>query len=82
VLLRPGRTRTILGAHAAVRTQAGRRRGQSFAAGKQAMPASVGSSIGAVVLAMQEYERNALNVVFSDALPSSAQARTCGWARL
>jgi hypothetical protein len=46
------------------------------------MPASVGSSIGAVVLAMQEYERNALNVVFSDALPSSAQARTCGWARL
>ncbi|HWF70405.1 MAG TPA: hypothetical protein VG187_12705 [Mycobacterium sp.] len=46
------------------------------------MPAPVGSSIGAVVLAMQEYEHNALNVVFSDALPSSARARTCGWARL
>lgn len=36
---------------------AGRRRGQSFAAGKRAMPAPVGSSVGAVVLAVQEYER-------------------------
>lgn len=98
VLLRPGRAGTILGAHAAVRTQPG------GGAGSRSRPVSGrclhpsgralarwcsrcrSTSAAAVIVPTRhghsEISRNAFNVVFSDTLPSSARTRTCGWGEV